>query len=106
MFQKLSEANRARQFEWDEGQKFTPMFFSNALAGEVGEVCNIVKKHERTRLGLKGKTATIEQLADEIADVIIYAEILAATCNIDLGEAVKSKFNKTSEELGFKTRLE
>ena len=37
-----------------------------------------------------------KQLADEIADVVCYADLLAARANIDLGEAVRAKFNEVS----------
>lgn len=39
-------------------------------------------------------------LADELADVVIYLDILAAQLGIDLGEAVMKKWNKTSEKVG------
>ena len=39
-------------------------------------------------------------LADELADVVIYLDILAAQLGIDLGDAVMKKWNKTSEKVG------
>lgn len=35
--------------------------------------------------------------ADELADVIIYADLIAARLGIDLGDAVRRKFNEVSE---------
>lgn len=71
-----------------------PWDWSNAMAGEVGEVCNLTKKM------LRGEKIDREEIADEIADVIIYADLLAARLTIDLEEAIIKKFNKVSTERG------
>lgn len=102
---RLRAVNRQRQKEWDGEKKFTLLYYSNALAGEVGEVANVAKKMERERLGLVGSKATLEDLADELADVIIYADLLANEAGLDLAQAVIDKFNKTSDKYGLKTRL-
>jgi NTP pyrophosphatase (non-canonical NTP hydrolase) len=104
-FSNLREANEARQVEWTGGQKVTPLFRATELAGEVGEACNVVKKLERERAGWRGSRATLEQLADELADVIICADLLAMSEGIDLDAAVARKFNATSEKVGLRTRL-
>ncbi len=44
-------------------------------------------------------------IAEELADTVLYAVLLAARINIDLGQAVVEKFNKTSERYGFPERL-
>lgn len=76
---------------------------SNELAGEVGELCNIVKKIERERLGIVGSRASIDNLADELADVVIVADLIAAIAGINLEAAVCRKFNHTSKARGFLT---
>lgn len=93
-FNQLRAANRARQrtafrkcIEWK------PSGWSNALAGEVGETCNLIKKLER------GEVIDKDDIAKEIADVIIYADILAAQFGIDLGQAVRDKFNEVSRRV-------
>ena len=68
-------------------------------------MCNVVKKLERERLGLRGSRATLEDLADELADVVICADLLAKAANINLDEAVARKFNKTSEKYNLPIRL-
>jgi NTP pyrophosphatase (non-canonical NTP hydrolase) len=103
--QALREANQARQQEWNPGSQTSLSFTSNELAGEVGEACNVVKKLERERLGLRGSRATVGDLAAELADVIICADLLAMQVGVDLGEAVVAKFNATSEKVGLTTRL-
>lgn len=85
--------------------------WGNATAGEVGEACNIAKKLLRQRTGLVGNNASTteaslkQELADEIADFVIYADLWSASEGIDLAEAIRSKFNRTSAKLGFTEQL-
>ncbi|WP_156453779.1 MazG-like family protein [Methylobacterium sp. CCH5-D2] len=104
----LHAANKARQTEWCEGGAPEPdlAFRGNELAGETGEACNVIKKLERERHGWRGSRATPDQLAEELADVVICADLCAVTAGIDLGAAVVAKFNATSEKVGLTTRLE
>lgn len=62
-----------------------------ALAGEVGEACNIIKKARRG----DGPLDT-NALADELADALTYLDLLAARAGIDLAEALVRKFNVVS----------
>jgi NTP pyrophosphatase (non-canonical NTP hydrolase) len=66
------------------------------LAGEVGEAMNVIKKLEREGSGWTGSRAIPEDLSDELGDVIICACLLANKAGINLAEATKAKFNKTS----------
>ena len=106
MLEKLKAANIQRQREWDSDKQLSLLFYGVALAGEVGEACNIIKKFERIRLGLKGGSATVDQLAVELADIVIYADLIATRAGIDLPKVVRETFNAKSEELDFKTRIE
>ncbi len=105
MLDELRLANEARHLEWTEGRGVELSFRGNELAGETGEACNIIKKLERERLGFRGSRATIEQLAEELADVVICADLIAMDAGITLGAAVRDKFNATSAKLGLRTRL-
>lgn len=99
MLDKLREANLSRQDKWENaGDKLDLSYLGNALAGECGEACNIIKKLERERLGLRGSRAYVQDLAEELADIIIYLDLIAAKININLSEAVVQKFNKTSDK--------
>jgi len=107
-FQALRQANLARQKFWGYDTGFGDWSLSDwavATAGELGEACNIIKKMNRARDGLVGNTESDGDLqaalADELADTIIYLDILAARAGIDLGDAVIAKFNLVSERLGF-----
>lgn len=104
-FNSLRLANKSRQREWDAGNQITLAYRGNELAGEVGEACNVIKKLERERMGIRGSRATAEQLAEELADVVICADLIAMDAGIDLEEAVRRKFNATSEKVGLKTRM-
>lgn len=72
-----------------------------ALAGEAGEACNIIKKLRRGD-AVYGEDGALGQkaLADELADVVIYCDLLAARAGIDLGKAVVAKFNEVSLKRG------
>lgn len=80
-----------------------------ALTGEVGEAANIVKKLNRVRDGIPGNDKTPEQLradlADELADAFIYLDLTAQAAGIDLPDAVRSKFDRTSAKIGYVANL-
>lgn len=96
----LREANEHRQKEWDAGDQITMAYRGNELAGEVGEACNIIKKLERERLGIRGSRATLADLADELADVAVCLDLIAMKAGIDLDAATREKFNRTSRKVG------
>jgi NTP pyrophosphatase (non-canonical NTP hydrolase) len=93
IYNTLRDANRARHAEWFKDKPVSLLFRATELAGEVGELCNCIKKLERERLGVKGTRATLEQVADEIADVVVSADLLAMQFGISIAEAVERKFN-------------
>lgn len=72
----LREANRARSEIWG---KFDVSWRLNELAGEVGEVCNVLKKLERERLGIPGSRTTTDDLGFELADVAICLDLTLMT---------------------------
>jgi NTP pyrophosphatase (non-canonical NTP hydrolase) len=76
-----------------------------ATMGELGEAANVAKKINRERDGIPGNTEPIEilrgYLADEIADAFIYLDLLAQSQGIDLATAVRNKFDRTSEKIGY-----
>lgn len=104
-YDTLRAANEARQKEWDKDARITLSYRGNELAGEIGEACNVIKKLDRERLGIKGSCDTVEHLAEELADGIICIDLIAMAEGIDLNAAVARKFNMTSEKVGLETRL-
>lgn len=105
----ISKVSRERALRWHQGGKWSLSDWGVALAGEVGELCNVIKKLNRVRDGLKGNKETPEELSvalwKEAADVYIYLDLLAQAAGFDLGEAIAKKFNETSEKNGFPERL-
>ena len=83
-FPTLRDANVARQAEWDAGNSITLLYRAIELAGEAGEACNLVKKLERERLGIRGSRANLAELAAELADVVICCDLIAMQAGIDL----------------------
>ena len=69
------------------------------MAGEVGELCNLLKKIRR------GEDIDPEDVEMEMADVAIYLDLVAHHAGIDLGEAIRHKFNRDSVKRGFSHRL-
>ena len=104
----LRAANIERQDAWKAGGDIGPvggLYRATELGGEAGEVLNVVKKLEREARGWRGSRATVDDLAQELGDVVICADLLAAEYDIDLWAAVVAKFNATSEKVGLPTRL-
>jgi NTP pyrophosphatase (non-canonical NTP hydrolase) len=104
-FRQLREANATRQSEWDPGNKITIEYRGNELAGEVGEACNLIKKLARERMGIRGTRASLDEIAAELADVIIATDLVAMSLGIDLDVAVTDKFNKTTDKYQLKTKI-
>lgn len=100
----LKRANLIRQTEWDPDNKISLSYRGNEMAGECGEACNVIKKLDCELLGIRGSRATVLQLMEELADVVICADLIASSVGGDLEQAVKDKFNATSEKYGLKTR--
>lgn len=85
---------------------WTPTDWACALAGEVGEACNLVKKLRRLDGADKAldnpkrRAALVRKIGKELADTIIYADLLAARLRINLGSMVRGKFNEVSRKRG------
>lgn len=104
-FSDLRQANITRQKEWPGNDQADIAFRGLEVAGEFGEVAEALKKYLRSQRGIKGSTASLDDVAQEMADSIIALDLLADLMGIDLGKAVAEKFNKTSEKYGLATRL-
>ena len=78
-----------------------------AVTGELGELASLLKMRNRERDGLLGNKfiPTDKQVADELADVLTYLDLLAEVLGVNLGQAAVSKFNEVSERVGFPDRL-
>ncbi len=80
-----------------DGSDWSPAQWLQAVVGELGEYANKRKKYER---GDIDKEEFTEEARKELADVVVYLDILAFQLGINLGEAVMDKFNEVSERVG------
>ena len=82
-------------------------FLATALAGEVGETCNIIKKHlrgdfieEGTATALTESQKLMFKLHDELPDILIYLVMLATAAGVDLERAYEDKKRINDERFG------
>jgi len=103
-FNGIRNANRDRVLyfshdEWNAAE------WGNALAGETGELCNILKKMIRQMPSDPCISELRNDAAKEIADVFLYLDFVAAYLDLDLLACIRAKFNETSEKHGFPHRI-
>mgnify|MGYP001566407775 CR=1 FL=1 len=106
-FSTLREANKQRlplfknskgepAHSKPDGSDWSPAQWLQAVTGELGEYANLRKKFERGDIDIEKFKIEAKK---ELADVAIYLDILAFQLDIELGEAVKEKFNEVSERI-------
>jgi NTP pyrophosphatase (non-canonical NTP hydrolase) len=109
-FDSFRAANVARCLKWHpEGiESWSPSDWLTAVTGELGELASLLKMRNRERDGLPGNkfSPTDKQIADELADVLTYLDLVAAALGVDLGRAAAEKFNEISIRVGFPDRIE
>lgn len=109
-FDKFREANVARCSKWHpQGLgSWSSSDWLTAVTGELGELASLLKMRNRERDGLPGNkfSPTDKQVADELADIFTYLDLLAAALGVDLGRAAIDKFNEVSKRVGFPDRIE
>lgn len=111
-FNKLKKENKSRMERWHGETEWSLADWSNAMCGEAGEAANIVKKIRRHQTSLNSNsynTPPLEELfpalGKELADIVIYCDLLATQANINLEQAIIDKFNEVSEKQDFPERL-
>ena len=109
-FRPINVQRATEGFKCYDNQPLT--YWTTALAGEVGELCNMIKKMQRVeRGGVDGgssytaKDITKEMLKEEIGGIAIYLDLLASLLNISLEEAIVDTFNSKSEKHGFREKI-
>ena len=85
---------------------------NNLMNAKIGSLCNKIKKIERAAVGgpdhghsVKLADITPEKLRDEIGGIQIYLDLMASLLRIDLEHATTETFNNVSEKIGSKYRL-
>lgn len=69
-----------------------------AIAGEAGELCNLVKKVIRGDFTLTEKR---QDILREVADVITYCDLLMSHLDADTRDEVMRKFEEVSSRIGW-----
>jgi len=85
-----------------DGSDWTPAEWLEAVIGELGEYANERKKYRRGDRTLEEFNILARK---ELADVLIYLDLLAFQLGIDLGEAIVEKFNEVSDRVGCDVKL-
>lgn len=89
--------------------KWSSLEWGGAVAGEIGEACNIAKKLIRLRGKQRGnvkksdqsEARLVKRLHKEIADGLLYLVLWIAYEKGDLSDSVVEVFNKKSKQLGY-----
>lgn len=105
-FDRLREINVARcEHAFHPLNSWSSNDWATAVAGEIGEMCNLSKKLHRQHKGDPTPGQLVELIRKEAGDVVAYLDLFCARLGINLGEAVRSKFNEVSERVGAPHRL-
>lgn len=96
---RLQSAIDIRSSDEFQSTRWTSEQWLVALAGEVGELCNFVKKDWRDH------NVDPVDIENEVADILIYLVAFAIHKGIDLESVTIRKFNITSEKRGYVTKL-
>jgi NTP pyrophosphatase (non-canonical NTP hydrolase) len=105
-YEDFHKAN-VRRCEYGFGHKFTAegdakwsvADWVTAVAGEFGELCNLLKKRRR------GEDIPQQEIEDEFADTLTYLDLLAEALDIDVLGVTRNKFNRVSERIGWFEKL-
>lgn len=99
-FKRLRVVNVLRcEDAFEPLDSWSPTDWACAVAGELGEACNKIKKLRR------GENVPLEDIAKELADAVIYIDLLAERLGINLGLSVVQKFNEVSDLKGSTYKL-
>lgn len=102
-FNVLRNANMARRERTKKfSQDWSTAQWMQALIGEVGELANILKKIDRRDFTIQSKRL---EIANELADIQTYLDLLAAKCGVNLGNATIAKFNEVSNRVGSDVKI-
>lgn len=115
-FDKLQVQNKKRcEKHFHKIDDWTPTDWACAMGGECGEALNLIKKLRRITGNTNKDTLSllknpnsymlIDEIGKELADIVIYADLLATRLGLKLDECVQHKFNITSNKIKSKIKL-
>ena len=96
---KTANPERCKAFGHGDVNSWSPTDWACAIAGETGELCNLVKKHHR------GDKVAVSDMGKEAADIVIYLDLFCTRMGIDLQTAIVNKFNEVSERVNSPIKL-
>ncbi len=98
-FREFQSTNALRCEErFHRVKDWTPQDWALAMAGEVGELCNLLKKVKRGDFSME---EVRDEVLKEVADVITYADLLNSCLDADTETELVSKFNEVSRRVGW-----
>ena len=113
-FETLNQINCSRALRWHpQGiDEWSVNDWLAAFGGEAGEALSAGKKHRRLLSGIQqhgdvpdGLFDAEAKILEELADAVIYADLVATRLGRSLADAIVAKFNAISEREGFPERL-
>jgi len=111
-FSALSRVNAKRSNSWHgDAEPWSLADWAIALGGEAGEVLNAVKKLKRLRTGIKSSKGpqniqqALDDIAEEITDVVFYADLFMTALGRKMPVELQKKFNAISKREGFKEMI-
>jgi NTP pyrophosphatase (non-canonical NTP hydrolase) len=112
-FKQLRKANVARcEKHFHSIESWSETDWATALAGEVGELCNYIKKRRRAKDSIynrnvkkKNNNDYLKDCAKEVADIQCYLDLISAKLGLELDKCTRMKFNEVSKRVGSKIRL-
>lgn len=78
----------------DEMKEKLGSYWGCGLSGEVGEACNLIKKHERDGIDI----ASYDKLGGELADSFIYLVLTAKYFGLDLESCIARKLAEGNKD--------
>jgi len=112
-FSYVSQINKERALEWHKGglEEWSPAEWGNAAAGEMGELCNVLKKILRADSGIQQASGItrgelLEKAAQEIGDTFLYLDLIASRLGLSIGTCIRDTFNRVSEREGFPQKID
>ena len=113
-FNGLRAVNLPRALRWHKGglEEWSVNDWLAAMGGEAGEALNAGKKHRRLLGGVQQHgdvpahlKAAEDRIMEELADTVIYADLVASRLGRSLDGAIVEKFNAISVRENFPERL-
>ena len=112
-FDYVSKQNLERCKAWHPNglKDWSETDWACAMAGEAGELCNVIKKLRRLqgeteRVGRGTRNELLAQAATEIGDTYIYLDLLCQRLSLDMWTCISDSFNRVSERENLPQRLE